>query len=519
MYDYQSNDLIEEINQKIKFFTKEKYFKLFSYMLTEKSKNFSAFKKVSSLVLFIDNLEKEKKIKNSKILSIVKKEEKNYINSLWFYLMMHICNVPNKKKYLKQRKNELDIDPIIYSYMVNLCQNKIKLLNHFSITHQINMNCLVKFYLDNCLNIIIQEKENIKNNEMDEQNSIDNNYYIINFNNKFPYKRRSKLKLNLNLNYSSSNNKNKINFKFQKNLQIAPKRNSKIKINNLLQFKDKREKKQINYSRSFTRLFIGETDHKSVIDRYFSNIVIKKIKQLHLVNKKINLSSLYLKKLYHKISRNENNIDYEMNVLFNKFKIDAKTVENFKRNALSFDKKQSEVNYIDKDKEKLQKQLDKQINVYSKPISIRNKFHTFNKISKFSFSPENKFLMNLKNSRNKLYINYKKNKNHSFLFNSSSDYNSGFSLIYSRNETKNLSGLKMSFTNNSKTNSLIKSKFSKHNIKINLNHSPVSKFKFETKNNNIYKDNDLFINLKTKLYKENEHFHFKNKKYLFNSSM
>ena len=63
MYEYTKENLTDEINQKIKFFSKEKYFNLFSYMLTKKSKNFSAFKKVSSLVLSIDNFAKQKEFR------------------------------------------------------------------------------------------------------------------------------------------------------------------------------------------------------------------------------------------------------------------------------------------------------------------------------------------------------------------------------------------------------------------------------------------------------------------------
>jgi len=515
MYEYQADNLTEEINQKIRLFTNEKYFKLFSYMLTTKSKNYSAFKKVSSLLLSIDNLEKEKEIKKNKKLNIVKIEQNKQQISPWFYFMMHLCNVPNKKKYIKPKKNEFNIDPIIYAYLTSFCQNKIKLLNNFSITHHLNMDKLVKFYLDLCLNKIVQEKENIKNNEIEEQKSIDYNN-VNNIYNRNIFKRKSKFRFTFN--YPSSDYKNKINLKSQKNHQI--KRNTKLKITNLFQSRNKKDRKQIDYSHSFTRLFIGETDQKSVIDRYLSNIVIKKIKQMHLFNKKINLSSLYLKKLYRKLFKDENNIDNEMNVLVNKFKLDSKMVENYKRNALSFDKKQNEENYIDEDKAKLQKQLDKQINIYTKPILERNKFHTFNKVSKFTLdTPDNKIITKFKKGRNNFNINNKKNKNKSFLSNLSSDYNSGLSPKYSRNESRNLSGLKMSYTNNTKTNSSIKSKFSKYNVKINLKYSPVSIFKFKTKSNSINKDNDLFINIKTKLKKGNEHFHFKDKRYIFNSSM
>ena len=133
MYDYQADNLTEEIKHKIKLFTKEKYFNLFSYMLTKKCKNFSAFKKVSSLVLSIDNLIKEKETKRRKKLNIAKNEEKKARISPWFYFMVNICNVPHKRKYINPRKNGLNIDPIIYAYMASFCHKKLKLLIHFSI--------------------------------------------------------------------------------------------------------------------------------------------------------------------------------------------------------------------------------------------------------------------------------------------------------------------------------------------------------------------------------------------------
>ena len=38
----------------------------------------------------------------------------------------------------------------------------------------------------------------------------------------------------------------------------------------------------LEYNNSFTRLFIGETDEKAIRERYLSNMIVKKHKQLHL---------------------------------------------------------------------------------------------------------------------------------------------------------------------------------------------------------------------------------------------
>lgn len=101
MNEYQLDNLTEEIEQKIKIFTNDNYFNLFSYILTEKAKNFSSFKKVSSLVLSIDDLIKKKEINKRKKLNLQKTEEKKPTISPWFYFMIHICNIQNKKKIYK----------------------------------------------------------------------------------------------------------------------------------------------------------------------------------------------------------------------------------------------------------------------------------------------------------------------------------------------------------------------------------------------------------------------------------
>lgn len=525
MYEYQTDNITDEIKQKIKLFTKEKYFKLFSYMLTKKAKNFSAFKKISSLVLSIDNLIKEKELKRKKKLNITKSEEKKPRISPWFYFMMHICNVPHKKKYINPRKNELNIDPIIYGYMTNYCHIKIKILTNFSIHKNLNLDTLVKYYLDLCSEQIMIDKENLNNEENQSQS---NEEKVIVNNNKDYYNRRkskSKLKNMKELkNFSSSELKNVLKIKSTKNVPISSPKNNKLKITSLLDKKSKKDGKQIDYRNSFTRLFIGETDQKSVKERYLSNIIIKKVKELHLFNKNVDISSLYLKKLYHKLFKDENGIDNEMNMLVKKFKIDSKMVENYQRSALSFDKQQNNENYIDEDKEKLQNQLQSQIKVYSKPILQSAKFRNYKKVSRFRLdSPmsenENRILMKLRTNRNKLNINIKENRHRSLMSDLSSDYDKKYSSIFSRN-SKNINSFRNSMTNNSKTNSTItNSRLSKYKVKINLKYSPVTKLRLNAGKNSINKSNDIFINIKTKLNKANDYTnknknHFKGKTYL-----
>ena len=166
MNEFTKDSLSKEIFHKIKLFTNEKYFKLFAYILTKKSKNFAAFEKISSLTLSIDNFQNERDIKKFKKLYKTKNEEKKDKFSYWFYLMIYICNIKSKKKILKLGKNELGIDPMIYAYMINYCQNKVKLLHNLSIHHNLNLNNLVKFYLELCSYNILLNKEMKLNQKM-----------------------------------------------------------------------------------------------------------------------------------------------------------------------------------------------------------------------------------------------------------------------------------------------------------------------------------------------------------------
>ena len=489
MNEFTKDSLSKEIFHKIKLFTNENYFKLFAYILTKKSKNFAAFEKISSLTLSIDNFQNERDIKKFKKLYKTKNEEKKDKFSYWFYLMIYICNIKSKKKILKLGKNELGIDPMIYAYMINYCQNKVKLLHNLSIHHNLNLNNLVKFYLELCsYNILLNKEIKSKN----EEYNIINNFINNNFS-------RRKTRINYN-----------INLKQQKNYQIA-KKNAKLRLSTYLENKSFPKKKKINYSNSFTRLFIGETDQKSVEERHISNIFIKNFCDLKLFNKKTDVASLYLKKLYNKLSKKkEIIIDSGLNNVLNKFKLDSKMVETYQKNSLSSDKKEN----ISK------KQFNNNINVYNKTFLENKKFSTFEKISKFSAgTPKAEYLMNLKNSRDKLNLNIKKNLSRNLDFYFSSDFNRGFSQQYSRNISNNIKSFRMSVTNNNKNNSTINTRLSNNknnNIKINLKYSSVSGFRLRNKRNN----SDILINIKTKLNKENyHHFNINPKKYQIKSSL
>ena len=63
--------------------------------------------------------------------------------------------------------------------------------------------------------------------------------------------------------------------------------------------------KSLDYNNSYTRLFIGDTDEQSIRERYLSNMVVKKQKELHLLNSIEDFSLVYLKQMYKKLFKSQ----------------------------------------------------------------------------------------------------------------------------------------------------------------------------------------------------------------------
>ena len=382
MNDNKNNYLIEAVKQKIKLFTKESYYSYFNYILTEKAKKCSSFKKKTVLSFSVEFLLKEKeKAKNS--LKIKEIEIKGTPKSVWHLLMLLICNIPNKKK-LEYRNNKFNLNPICYSYLKNLCHKKLKLLQSFSNNYKIPLDILVKFYLDLCTNQIKEndDNDNDNNNEMsniknDKVSRIIDYKRLLKKSNPQIMPKRQNIKKNNNNNNNNNNNSNN-----------SDKKSPILGLH------------QVEFSNSITRLFIGEIDPISVKERYSSDIVVKKLKQLHLYNSSSELSNIYLKRLYNKLFKKEQKgyIDGDMLEIMNKFKYDSKKVENYKRAcALSFEKKnmidENYGDYIKKSNKKIKRKNFKLLSL--SPIVIKNN----NKIN-FKFEKQKHYNMRYRNNYN-----------------------------------------------------------------------------------------------------------------------
>lgn len=318
------NDVIQEIIiNKMKLFTKENYFRAFSYILVELSRNILAFQKKSSLSISISSKEKS--------------------NKSWWQIIAKLI-LPSKDLYYEQseneNENELDLNPLCFEYLKNLCHKKMKNLTILSLTERIPLKKLIPLYLNLCERQIKINKE--KNLGIYELCDKENNF-----------------------------------IKLKKTTSLVNRQNSfinrtQIKIQKKGGGKNMPSIQQLDYNNSFTRLFIGETDEDAIRERYLSNMVVKKHKQLHLLNPYVDLSSMYLKRMYYKLFKKEGGkgvMDKDMINVINQFENDHKKVEIYQRNEKIMDKGPQ----LDYTKSQLLLELQNQKKKYIKKQKKKNK--------------------------------------------------------------------------------------------------------------------------------------------------
>ena len=110
-----------------------------------------------------------------------------------------------------------------------------------------------------------------------------------------------------------------------------------IKSINDLNQKNINNSSKILYSSSFTRLFIGETDVKSIRERYNSNVNVKKEQKMEKKKKNINpsLSGSYLKIFLHKVNQIRKSklpiIEKNIEGVLKRYKRNQEIIDKFKR--------------------------------------------------------------------------------------------------------------------------------------------------------------------------------------------
>ena len=328
MSNITEEELTEKLIKEVKLFLKENYFKCFQSILIELSINILAYQK--------------RKLLYSPITSF--QSNNSSYSSLWSVIFLLIF--PQKEEnYI----NEFNINPICYEYIKALCYKKVKLLLMISINEKIPIKRLVKFYIKLCEQKIEEEK----NKKLKQMNEIFN---YKKFGKKYNPITQTSRQSNYFFNNSQSKSLNRINKKpSEKIIQYS------------------QQSPQLEYSNSFTRLFIGETDEDSIRERYLSNMVVKKQNQMHLYNSYVELSSVYIKRLYNKIFKKEGGkgvMDKDMINVVNQFENDHRKIEKFQRNEVNLERispQYDEVKY--KLQLELQNQRKKYINTKKKKSS------------------------------------------------------------------------------------------------------------------------------------------------------
>lgn len=277
----------------------------------------------------------------------------SFSSSKWFYIMKLIFSkvyIPDfsKIKDLENRKNDIilhtksyETDKLQYLYLKSVCLKKLKKLNFLSFKLKISLINIVDIYCDLCFKEIINNRK------------------------KHPYKKDSK-----ELIYNRHNGINIINKKYSL-MTLGNKKKSKINtliINNLLKaelstLNNNKNKKQnddvithiisknsntldifakksnsarqkLLYCNSFTRLFIGETDKDSILQRHLSNILVLKQNNLNVNGSYVDLSEIYLKKIFKKIYKRNSRkllIDDVLKKTLEKYEINQKYLDEYNK--------------------------------------------------------------------------------------------------------------------------------------------------------------------------------------------
>ena len=426
------DDVLEEIIlNKVKLFTTETYYRYFRSILLELYKNICAFNKKETL---------DKSI-------TLKLKEKNNNKSLWYIITILIFPFQTQLSEESYYEPYSNLNPLCFQYLKNLCYYKIKKLTNLSVVEQVPMERVLPIYIELCEKKMISNKERKRGLLLKKKG----NFIQINKD-----KRASLLIPRPN----SILPRQKLNFK-----KISGKNGPSIQ--------------PLEYSNSFTRLFIGETDEASIKERYLSNMMVKRQKQLHLLNSNGEISFMYLKKMYKKLFKNEvkkSAIDYDMINLMNQFENDHKKIDNFHRNALSTEKfphyrydynQNSLMNDLNRQKYNIERHNNYR-NINSKRKTYKYNTNSYSKknyseISKNNFDNSIKFLTSRKSMQIRAikynlldHIKYKRNEDNLLCrrnVNSCENYkfdkkynsvmtfrksmNKNFSSIIGKNEMKN----------------------------------------------------------------------------------
>ena len=277
-------------------------------------------------------------------------------------------------------ENNLNINPLIFSYLVKLCKSKVIKLLKLSIRENAPMENLLRLYLDLCDQNMYPEKYEFLMKKKEKQKEENSNKNKLNNNNSS--RMHSSIKSKLIFKKSELNNNDKNQNKYKNENASENNSDQDEDEENNVQKKYGIGKIKLLYCNSLSRLFIGETDEKTVKEKYLMNITVKKEQKLSGLN--LGKSESYIKGIMNEIYREKVRnkgviIDQNLVKIIDKFKKEQKVLEDYKK-SLSLLKN----NYSTKKRTKTRVKFDNNLHI----------FNSFNKklqgsISCFDFKDAN----------------------------------------------------------------------------------------------------------------------------------
>ena len=157
---------------------------------------------------------------------------------------------------------------------------------------------------------------------------------------------------------------------------------------------------KLSYNKSLSRLFIGETDEKSVKEKYLMNITVKKDQTIKLNGVNITKAESYAKGLIEEINNKKGKykgiiIDQNLEKIIDKFYKEQKILDEFKKNATSLSKKKTGRNKVFN--KTFQTFDSNNLKVLQLSASCNN-YKTHSKIDNFKKILKGRKLINLKKS-------------------------------------------------------------------------------------------------------------------------
>ena len=440
----------------------------------------------------------------------IEKRNRNNFSSKWFYIMKlmfskfiipdfsKIKDLENKNKdYIIKNLKSYEIDKFQFYYLKKICINKLKKLNFLSFKLKIPLINIIRIYSDLCIKEIKKNRNihlfNLEGNELlfnknKKFNSFSKKYYFHLGNKQKNVKMNTLLFNSIFKNEIPTSRENKKR-KDSVITNIISKNNNTI---DLFGRRNNSASQRLLYCNSFTRLFIGETDKDSIIERHLSNILVLKPNDLKINGSYIDLSERYLLKIFSNLNQKNKKllIDESLKETLEKLKVNQKYLEHFNKKRHSTIKISNTINFNNNDK----------------PFNDKNKIE--NKIIKsYNYRPYKiKFIKKIRKVNSAKVRNNKKVKNNKKLKNESS--------ILIENLCKELSdSIYFSEKNKNKKN-----KNNKNNIWINTDYNSQyknKKFLFRN-NNNFYYNNHFRTNTITNFnYSKKDYKNILNKKDLF----